>query len=76
MTTHPSKIISFMACRRCNESGKPTNRTSMGLIDAWTLRLWCDRHNMLIADFTLAKPVTPRCDVCGEDIGPNHEHKH
>lgn len=73
--THPSKIISFMACRRCTEQDKRT-RISAGLIDPYTLRLWCDRHNMLIAEFTLAIPVTPRCDICGEEIGLNHEHKH
>lgn len=72
--SHPSKIISFMACRKCAESGQRTNRTATGLIDAWTIRLWCERHNMLIADFTLAAPIPPRCDVCGEEIGPDHVH--
>ena len=71
--TDHSKIISFMACRRCTELGK-RSQTVAGLTDPYTLRLWCDRHNMLISDFTLATPIIPRCDICGEEIGPDHTH--
>ncbi len=51
--TDHSKIVSFMTCRRCTELGK-RSKTVAGLIDPYTMRLWCERHNMLIADFTLA----------------------
>jgi len=66
-------ILSFMACRRCVESGK-RSQTVAGLTDPFTLRLWCERHNMLIADFTLAEPIKPYCEICDEEIGPNHTH--
>jgi len=71
---HPSGIIAFMACVRCAEENGPF-RIQAGLINPYTLRLWCRRHDLLIADFTLMTPLVPRCDVCDEEIlGPGHTH--
>ena len=74
MSSHASEILSFFHCRRCSERGKRTDRVSMGLIDPLTLRIWCERCNMRIGDFTLAKPIAMQCDHCGEPIGPDHVH--
>lgn len=76
MDEDASEIVAYMHCVRCTDEDKPTNQVSLGLIDPHTLRYWCDRHNMKIADFELLNPITPRCDICGEDIGPDHHLKH
>ena len=66
-------ILSFIHCAACVDKRKPS-RITAGLTDPLTLRIWCKRCDRLIVDFMLAEPIEPRCDVCGEVIGPNHTH--
>ena len=76
MSEDASKIIAYMHCVKCTEENHATDKVVLGLIDPYTLRIWCSRHNMKIADFELKTPITPYCDVCGEEIGPDHHLKH
>jgi hypothetical protein len=67
------EILSFIHCATCVANGK-RDRIVAGLTDPFTLRVWCKSCNRLVADFTLARPIMPRCDVCGEPISPGHSH--
>jgi hypothetical protein len=69
-----TEMLSIMICRKCTESREQTNRVMVGLVDHYTLRLWCTRHDMLITDFTLATPITPYCEICDAEVGPDHKH--
>ena len=66
-------IISYIHCRHCITRGKKP-RYDVGLTDPWTLRVWCKTCLSRVGDFTLAEPIIPRCDQCGELITPNHKH--
>lgn len=71
-----SSIIAYMHCVKCTDENRATDKTNLGLIDPHTLRYWCNRHNIKIADFELLNPIKPRCDICGEEIGTDHHLKH
>jgi ribosomal protein S27E len=66
-------ILSFIHCKSCIEKRRK-DKLEIGLTDPFTLRVWCVRCNKLTADFTMAEPIIPRCDICGEEIGPGHTH--
>jgi hypothetical protein len=68
-----SGIVSYMHCRRCTEKGR-AGRYNVGLVDQWTLRVWCERCQTKVGDFMLMNAIQPRCDVCGEVAGPDHRH--
>lgn len=69
-----SDIISYIHCTNCITNERK-DRLEVGLTDPFTLRVWCSRCSSLVSDFTLARAIMPRCDVCGEPIiGPNHKH--
>jgi hypothetical protein len=68
-----SGILSFIHCATCVTNKKP-GRIAAGLTDPFTLRVWCKSCSKPVADFTLAEPIMPRCDVCGEPMSPNHTH--
>jgi ribosomal protein S27E len=68
-----SNIQAFIHCSTCGAKGR-SGRYEVGLTDPFTIRVWCAKCQKLVADFTLAKSIQPRCDVCGESIGPDHVH--
>lgn len=66
-------IKAFMQCGPCVRAER-VQELAIGLVNTTTMRIWCDVCDRLVADFELAKPQRVRCDVCGEDIGPDHVH--
>jgi hypothetical protein len=67
-----SEILMFMHCRQClAELPKLTAprdwaMVEVGLTDPHTLRVWCRRHEILIADFRIEHTRMPDC------AGPGH----
>lgn len=78
----PEDIIAYVACNKCHaearalgKSVRRYQRLVVGLVDPATVRVWCDRHDMLVRDYPLAEAtVGLRCGECGEPLGPGHQH--
>jgi hypothetical protein len=64
---------SYMHCGNCLRRGRK-DKIAVGLANPWTIRVWCEKCDRLVADFALRDPLMPRCDICGEPSGPNHKH--
>jgi hypothetical protein len=62
-----SEIVSFMHCGRCIRERGRAGIYEVGLVDEWTLRVWCSVCDNLVGDFDLANPMEPRCDMHEED---------
>lgn len=69
-----SGILAYIHCRRCVTLNQKKNRLEVGLLSPTILRVWCSACELPVGDFTLAVPLQPRCDICGELAGPNHTH--
>lgn len=66
-------IKAFVHCRRCVSEHRSSD-IDVGLVTSTVLRVWCNRHKILIHDFALATAMPVRCDVCGEEIKEGHKH--
>ena len=79
MTTEKCPITAFLHCKKCLKSGLAGGnaKISAGLLPDGNLMIWCDRHEIPVSTFTLARPINPageQCGVCGKPLGPEHIH--
>lgn len=66
-------IKAYLHCKTCSRSGVK-DTLEIGLVDSSTLAIRCTTCGQDVGSFKLANKIPLRCDVCDEEIGPNHTH--
>ena len=78
------RAVTVLTCRKCVEearqlgkSAKQYGKLGVGLTPEGTIEVWCNRHDMLVADLTDEKLKELRgkpCEECGGFHGRGQTH--